>query len=72
MASIHAEIPSNIDLITIHEVIDKAEREISEELNIYLVIHMDPMCIHDEKVNEVKSMVEKILFKYKSINGAVY
>lgn len=69
MASIHAEIPSNIDLITIHEIIDKAEREISEELNIYLVIHMDPMCIHDEKVNEVKSKVEKILFKYKSIKS---
>ena len=69
MASIHAEIPSNIDLITIHEIIDKAEREISEELNIYLVIHMDPMCIHDERVNEVKSMVEKILFKYKSIKS---
>lgn len=30
MASIHAEIPSNIDLITIHEIIDSAEREISQ------------------------------------------
>ena len=45
MASIHAEIPSNIDLVTIHEIIDSAEREISQKLNIYLVIHMDPMCI---------------------------
>ena len=42
MASIHAEIPSNIDLVTIHEIIDSAEREISQKLNIYLVIHMDP------------------------------
>ena len=38
MASIHAEIPSNIDLVTIHEIIDTAEREISQKLNIYLVI----------------------------------
>ena len=38
MASIHAEIPSNIDLVTIHEIIDSAEREISQKLNIYLVI----------------------------------
>ena len=30
MASIHAEIPSNIDLVTIHEIIDSAEREISQ------------------------------------------
>lgn len=69
MASIHAEIPSNIDLITIHEVIDSAEREISKKLNIYLVIHMDPMCIHDEKVNKIKSQVQSILLKYESVKS---
>ena len=63
MASIHAEIPSNIDLVTIHEIIDSAEREISQKLNIYLVIHMDPMCIHDDKINKVKGEVQEILLK---------
>lgn len=69
MASIHAEIPSNIDLITIHEIIDAAEREISQKLNIYLVIHMDPMCIHDEKINSLKGDVQNILLKYDSIKS---
>lgn len=69
MASIHAEIPSNIDLVTIHEIIDTAEREISQKLNIYLVIHMDPMCIHDEKINAIKGDVQKILFKYDQIKS---
>lgn len=69
MASIHAEIPSNIDLITIHEIIDTAEREISEKLNIYLVIHMDPMCIHDEEINKIKSDIQNILLKYKDIKS---
>lgn len=69
MASIHAEIPSNIDLITIHEIIDTAEREISQKLNIYLVIHMDPMCIHDEKINSLKGDVQNILLKYDSIKS---
>lgn len=69
MASIHAEIPSNIDLVTIHEIIDTAEREISQKLNIYLVIHMDPMCIHDEKINAIKGDVQKILFKYEQIKS---
>ena len=41
-----------------------AEREISKKLNIYLVIHMDPMCIHDEKINKVKGQVQKILMKH--------
>jgi len=69
MASIHAEIPSNIDLITIHEIIDSAEREISQKLNIYLVIHMDPMCIHDDKINEVKGKVQNILLKFDSVKS---
>lgn len=69
MASIHAEIPSNIDLVTIHEIIDTAEREISQKLNIYLVIHMDPMCIHDEKINAIKGDVQQILFKYEQIKS---
>ena len=69
MASIHAEIPSNIDLVTIHEIIDSVEREISQKLNIYLVIHMDPMCIHDDKINKVKGEVQEILLKYKTIKS---
>lgn len=69
MASIHAEIPSNINLVKIHEVIDTAEREISQELNIYLVIHMDPMCIHDDKINEVKEQVQKILLNFDNVKS---
>ena len=69
MASIHAEIPSNIDLITIHDIIDTAEREISEKLNIYLVIHMDPMCIHDDKVKAIKGDIQKILMKFNCIKS---
>ena len=69
MASIHAEIPSNIDLITIHEIIDSAEREISQKLNIYLVIHMDPMCIHDDKINAVKGKVQNILLKFDDVKS---
>lgn len=69
MASIHAEIPSNIDIVTIHNIIDSAEREISEKLNIYLVIHMDPMCIHCEIINGEKEKVEKIIKKYDCVKS---
>lgn len=69
MASIHAEIPSNLDIITIHNVIDKAERELSDKLNIYLVIHMDPMCIHNDEVNLQKQKVEEIIYKYEFIKS---
>ena len=69
MASIHAEIPSNIDIMKIHDIIDTAEREISKKLNIYLVIHMDPICVDTDEIIEARNMVTSILNKYDYIVG---
>lgn len=52
MASIHAEVPCDISIVKIHEIIDKAEKEISDEFDVYLVVHMDPLNIDDEEVND--------------------
>ena len=41
IASIHAEVSQDADIRASHEIIDKAEREVSRKLNILLVIHMD-------------------------------
>ena len=51
MGSVHAEVPCDISIVKIHEIIDKAEKEISEEFDIHLVIHMDPINTDDEEVN---------------------
>ncbi len=66
MASIHAEIPSDISVMKIHEIIDKAEREISSKLNIYLVIHMDPICIFTDEVKLAYDEINKII-KYNPL-----
>lgn len=66
MASIHAEIPSDINIMTIHDIIDTAEREISEKLKIYLVIHMDPICVETDEVAATKLEVEKLI-KYNPL-----
>ena len=58
MASIHAEIPADMNIVQIHEIIDKAEREISSKLKIYLVIHIDPVCAMDD---EAKSAYELLM-----------
>ncbi|RDY28023.1 cation transporter [Romboutsia weinsteinii] len=63
MASIHAEIPSNIDVMRIHDIIDRAEREISEKLKILLVIHMDPVCIECKEILNTRENIEKIVSK---------
>ena len=61
IASLHAEVPSDIPIMQIHEIIDNAEREISNKLNIGLVIHMDPICINDESVKEAYAEVKEII-----------
>lgn len=69
IASLHAEIPSDIDIMKIHNIIDKAEREVSHELNIHLVIHMDPICVITDEIKETWDYVEKILREYKEIDS---
>ena len=61
MASIHAEVPNDVDVETSHEVIDRIERDAHEQLGIYLVIHMDPIETKDKEVLAVKKKVEDIL-----------
>lgn len=69
IASIHAEIPANIDIMEIHNAIDKAEREVSRELNIHLVVHMDPICVITDEIKDAWDCVEKILRKYPEIKS---
>lgn len=69
MASIHAEVPCDISIMEIHEIIDKAEREISEKLKIILVIHMDPIAMNDEEVKKDFNMVCNIIEKDERIKS---
>jgi cation diffusion facilitator family transporter len=69
IASIHAEIPASIDIMTIHDVIDEAEREISRDLKVHLVIHMDPICIETEEVSTAREEIEKIIESHSSIKS---
>ena len=61
MASIHAEVPNDVDLEVSHEIIDRIERYAAKRLGIFLVIHMDPVETKDEHVLEVRHQVEQIL-----------
>lgn len=61
MASIHAEVPNDVDVQVSHEIIDKIEREAMRCLGVFLVIHMDPIETHDEKVASLRIMVEEVL-----------
>ncbi len=43
IASVHAEVPDDLSLTEVHNVIDKIEHEIMQELFVDIVIHMDPV-----------------------------
>lgn len=61
MISLHAEVPHTEDILVIHDEIDNIEEELGDKLNCEAVIHMDPIIVDDEKVNEVKEYVCKIV-----------
>lgn len=59
--SIHAEVPSDCDIIDIHDTIDVIERTILSKFGVQMVIHMDPIAVNDERINALKEMVLKIV-----------
>ena len=61
MASIHAEVPNDVDIEISHEIIDRIERDAAKQLGIFLVIHMDPVETKNEYVLKVKSQVVEIM-----------
>lgn len=61
MATIHAEVPNDIDFEKAHETIDRIERDVLSKLDIFLVIHMDPIEVNDVKVLEKKDLVTDII-----------
>lgn len=64
IASAHAEVPADADIVLIHDIIDNIEKEISEKLQIVICIHMDPVVVNDEKVNKYKELTAEVLESY--------
>ena len=60
-ASAHAEVDSSVDVLTSHDLIDRAEREINSQLGIHFVIHMDPIVLNDPMLDKYKKAVDDII-----------
>ena len=61
MASIHAEVPNDVDIEQSHEIIDRIERDAAKELGIFLVIHMDPVEMRDKRVLKIRDKTVQLL-----------
>ncbi len=65
MASIHVEVPSDGNLIAMHEVIDRMERDIDEEMHIPLCVHMDPVTKLSAEEKQVERLISDFLAAYE-------
>lgn len=61
-ATVHAELPSDVDVMVGHDIIDNIENDVKREMGIDLTIHYDPLAVNDERVNELKSVVVDIIY----------
>ena len=66
IASAHAEVPSNIDVMKLHDVIDNVESKINKELGIIMCIHMDPIVVDDKEVDRYKALAKEVITDYDS------
>lgn len=61
LISLHAEVPANGDILSLHDMIDLIEHKLRDTLHCSAVIHMDPVCVDDEETNHLKKEVREYL-----------
>ena len=64
MISLHAEVPANIDVMESHDVIDRTEHMLKQQLHCEAVIHMDPVVTDDPRVDELRDAVKDVVVKW--------
>ena len=61
LISLHAEVPSTGDILTLHDKIDLIEHKLRNTLHCSAVIHMDPVCVGDKETEIYKAQVQGYL-----------
>ena len=69
MASVHAEVPDDINIVKIHEVIDAMEHRIYQALGVEIVIHCDPISVNNERTAQLMEQVKQAV---KQVNPAFH
>ena len=65
IVSFHAEVPADSDILKAHDIIDQMEQDIFDKFNCITTIHMDPIVVDDEEINNMRKATEEIV---KSMN----
>lgn len=60
-ASVHCEVPADQDIMVSHDIIDNIERDFLKDMDIHMVIHLDPVVTDNEQTNELKAQLKKVI-----------
>lgn len=60
-ASVHVEVPASQDILVSHDIIDNIERDFAKDMDIHLVVHLDPIVTDDETTNLLRAQVKHIV-----------
>ena len=60
-ASVHVEVDANENMMKSHDLVDNIEKDISQELHIHLVAHMDPVDTQDPLTQTVKQQLAEVI-----------
>ncbi|MCQ2983207.1 MAG: cation diffusion facilitator family transporter [Treponemataceae bacterium] len=58
--SLHAEVPGDLNVFELHDVIDQAEVSVAYKFNCWAIIHMDPIDLHNERLDTLKDLAAVI------------
>ena len=59
--SLHAEVPAEGNMMSLHDVIDNLEMKLRAELGCLTTIHIDPVVTTDERVKELKEQCVELV-----------
>lgn len=65
-ASVHVEVPSNVDVVECHERIDLCENKVFDETGVQTVIHMDPIEIDNPKLTAARNKLTALILSIDS------
>ncbi len=62
--SLHAEMPYDVDIITLHNTIDQIEKDLKEKFKCEATIHLDPLVINDEFINSAYEKLQEFIHQF--------
>ena len=59
--TVHVEVDADRNVMESHDMIDNIEVDFKEQMGIQLVVHMDPVSLHDDRVNALHLKLGEII-----------